>query len=199
MYIFIALLVTTSILLIILKRHVPSLALSSLAATLIMFVLIPIEEFDVKTNVNPYGGIDISTPTTPPISTGNTSPTTPPTTTPPTTTPPITTPPITTPPATTPLIDGMPVVAELAQDYLPSCATPTNPRSNKEIRDYIRNNGLYGVHGDVNCRKMQRASVADKGLLQPLNARNQLLHFLSVDQLHAKDSTLIPRQRIPVT
>lgn len=78
---------------------------------------------------------------------------------------------------------------------LPLCSAPPHPPTDKEMRDHIRNNGLYGVHGNQSCRKMQRSSVADKGLLQPLGARTQLLQFLAVDQLHAKDTYLIPREK----
>ncbi len=78
---------------------------------------------------------------------------------------------------------------------LPPCNAPSDLPTDKEMRDYIRNNGMYGIHGNLSCRKMQRMSVADKGFLQPLNARNQLLQFLAADQLHAKDSYLIPREK----
>ena len=78
---------------------------------------------------------------------------------------------------------------------LPTCAPsiPDVPQTARQVRANIRANGLYGVHGDLGCRKMQRASVADKGIVQPLKAREQMLHFLAVDQMHAKDSSLIPR------
>jgi hypothetical protein len=89
-------------------------------------------------------------------------------------------------------------VSEIASSSLPSCNAPPQPPTDKEMRDHIRNNGLYGIHGNLSCRKMQRTSVADKGVLQPLNARNQLLQFLAVDQMHAKDSYLIPREKIKI-
>ena len=76
---------------------------------------------------------------------------------------------------------------------LPNCDDPPQPPSDVEMRDHIRNHGLYGIHGNLSCKKMQRSSVADKGMLQPLNARNQMIKLLSVDQLHAKDPHLIPR------
>jgi hypothetical protein len=77
---------------------------------------------------------------------------------------------------------------------IPTCNDPVPPPSNKEMKDYIRNHGLYGVRGNLSCKHLQRGTVADKGLLQPLNARNQWVKFLSVDQLHAKDPHLIPRK-----
>jgi len=77
---------------------------------------------------------------------------------------------------------------------LPLCTPPPEAPTDKEMRNYIRTNGMYGIHGNLDCRKMQRSSVADKGLIQPLSARNQLLQFLAVDQLHSKDSSMISRQ-----
>jgi len=77
---------------------------------------------------------------------------------------------------------------------IPTCNDPVPPPSNQEMKDYIRNHGLYGIHGNLSCKHLQRGTVADKGLLQPLNARNQWIKSLSVDQLHAKDPYLIPRK-----
>lgn len=77
---------------------------------------------------------------------------------------------------------------------MPVCAPRPAQPSNQEMKNYIRDNGLYGVHGNLSCKRLQRGTVADSGLLQPLNARNQLLKFLSVDQQHAKDPYLIPRK-----
>jgi hypothetical protein len=81
-------------------------------------------------------------------------------------------------------------------DNLPECGNPPIPPSDREMRDHIRNNGLYGIHGNLSCRRLQRSTVGDKGMLQPLNARNQLIKFLAVDQLHAKDPHLISRKRM---
>lgn len=81
-----------------------------------------------------------------------------------------------------------------APSSIPTCNDPVPPPSNQEMKDYIRNHGLYGIHGNLSCKHLQRGTVADKGLLQPLNARNQWVKFLSVDQLHAKDPHLIPRK-----
>ena len=84
--------------------------------------------------------------------------------------------------------------AQTPTNNLPACANPPPPPSDREMRDHIRNNGLYGIHGDLSCKLLQRGTVADTGMLQPLNARNQMLKFLSVEQLHAKDPHLIPRK-----
>jgi len=69
----------------------------------------------------------------------------------------------------------------------------TSDSSPPNIRNLIRNEGLYGVHGDLSCERMKRGAVADKRFLEPLKARNQMLDFLEVDQLRAKDAFLIPR------
>jgi hypothetical protein len=84
-------------------------------------------------------------------------------------------------------------VTQETPDSLPACDAPPLPPSDREMRDHIRNNGMYGIQGNLSCKLLQRGTVADKGMLQPLNARNQMLKFLSVDQKHAKDSHLIPR------
>jgi len=78
---------------------------------------------------------------------------------------------------------------------LPSCHAPPAPPSQKEVRAYIRNHGLYGIHGNQSCRKMQRASVADKGWIEPIHARQNLLQFLAADQLHSRDSSLISKKQ----
>lgn len=85
---------------------------------------------------------------------------------------------------------------QVATNNLPACTDPPLPPSDREMRDHIRNNGLYGIHGNLSCKRLQRGAVGDKGMLQPLNARNQLVKFLSVDQKHAKDPNLIPRKPV---
>ena len=78
---------------------------------------------------------------------------------------------------------------------LPACNDPPTPPEPHQMKDYIRNHGMYGVHGNLSCKMMQRSATADSGLLQPLNARNQMIKFLAADQLHAKDPHLISRKR----
>ena len=68
---------------------------------------------------------------------------------------------------------------------LPTCCQSTP----KEV---IRNQGLYGIRGNLSCAKLQRSAVADRGFLEPLHARNSFLAYESYDQLHAKDQWLIP-------
>jgi hypothetical protein len=68
---------------------------------------------------------------------------------------------------------------------LPTCCQSTP----KEV---IRNQGLYGIRGNLSCAKMQRSAVADRGFLEPLHARNSFLAYEAYDQLHAKDQWLIP-------
>lgn len=68
---------------------------------------------------------------------------------------------------------------------LPTCCQSTP----KEV---IRNQGLYGIRGNLSCAKLQRSAVADRGFLEPLHARNSFLAYEAYDQLHAKDQWLIP-------
>ena len=75
-------------------------------------------------------------------------------------------------------------IAAVVSD-LPTCSK-TNPK------DMIRNQGLYGIKGNVACDLLKRSAVADTGFLQPLGARNAFLAYNSYDQLHAKDQFLIP-------
>jgi phosphotransferase system HPr-like phosphotransfer protein len=55
------------------------------------------------------------------------------------------------------------------------------PDFNKEMKQKIRNEGLYGIHGDLNCASMRRGAVADKGFVQPVNARQEWLRYLAYD------------------
>ena len=75
-------------------------------------------------------------------------------------------------------------IAAVVSD-LPTCAQ-TSPK------DMIRNQGLYGIKGNVSCDLLKRSAVADTGFLQPLGARNAFLAYNSYDELHAKDQFLIP-------
>lgn len=68
---------------------------------------------------------------------------------------------------------------------LPTCCQQTPMEA-------IRNQGLYGVKGNLSCDKLKRSAVADYNLLEPLGARNAFLAYNSYDQLHAKDQYLIP-------
>lgn len=55
------------------------------------------------------------------------------------------------------------------------------PNYDKDMKQKIRNEGLYGIHGDTNCQQMRRSAVADKGFVQPLNARYEFLRYLAYD------------------
>lgn len=68
---------------------------------------------------------------------------------------------------------------------LPECCQQTPMQA-------IRNQGLYGVKGNLSCDKLKRSAVADYNLLEPLGARNAFLAYNSYDQLHAKDQFMIP-------
>ena len=104
----------------------------------------------------------------------------------------------TSPPARASLgVARRPATALRHTNVLPSCNDPPPPMSDKEAKAHIRNHGLYGVRGNLNCSHMQRSSVADHGQLQPLNARNQMLKYLAFDQPHAKDPFLIPTKISP--
>jgi hypothetical protein len=68
---------------------------------------------------------------------------------------------------------------------LPTCCQQTP----KEV---LRNQGLYGIKGNLSCDLLKRSAVSDRGFLEPLAARNAFLAYNSYDQLHAKDQFLIP-------
>lgn len=68
---------------------------------------------------------------------------------------------------------------------LPTCCQQTPMQA-------IRNQGLYGVKGNLSCDKLKRSAVADFNLLEPLGSRNAFLAYNSYDQLHAKDQFMIP-------
>ena len=69
--------------------------------------------------------------------------------------------------------------------------------SNAQVREHIRNNGLYGIKGNVSCDLLNRSSFSDQGYIQPLNARNSWLSYISEDQLHSRDQWLIPTTAAP--
>ena len=68
---------------------------------------------------------------------------------------------------------------------LPTCS------SNQASKNAIRNQGLYGIKGNVSCDLLKRSAVADTGFLQPLGARNAFLAYNTYDQLHSKDQFMI--------
>jgi hypothetical protein len=68
---------------------------------------------------------------------------------------------------------------------LPECCQQTP-------QQVIRNQGLYGVKGNLSCDLLKRSAVADRGFLEPLGARNAFLAYNAYDQLHSKDPWLIP-------
>jgi hypothetical protein len=75
-------------------------------------------------------------------------------------------------------------IAAVVSD-LPTCSQQTP-------KDIIRNQGLYGIKGNLSCDLLKRSTVSDHGFLEPLAARNAFLAYNSYDQLHAKDQFLIP-------
>ena len=55
------------------------------------------------------------------------------------------------------------------------------PDYDKDMKRKIRNEGLYGIQGDLNCVTMRRSAVADTGFIQPLEARTEYLRYLAYD------------------
>jgi hypothetical protein len=55
------------------------------------------------------------------------------------------------------------------------------PDYDKEMKKRIRNEGLYGIQGDINCQHLRRSAVADTGFVQPLEARQEHLRYLAYD------------------
>lgn len=75
-------------------------------------------------------------------------------------------------------------IAAVVSD-LPTCCQQTP-------KDMIRNQGLYGIKGNLSCDLLKRSAVSDHGFLEPLAARNAFLAYNSYDQLHAKDQFMVP-------
>jgi hypothetical protein len=69
---------------------------------------------------------------------------------------------------------------------LPSCCPST-------ATEEIRNNGLYGVVGDLRCRIANRKTIADKGFVEPLNARTEWARYASYDVPHKRDQYMIQK------
>ena len=178
---------TASVILIATKHHVVSLAPSILASVLVIFALLPQETTGGEQTTYAYsagGGVRVAkkqkTPTSQPIQHPHQP----------------TSQPIQHPhqPTSQPIQHPHQPIQHQPTQSLPVCEpTPPQP-TNQQMKDHIRDNGLYGVHGNLSCKRLQRGTVEDSGLLQPLNARNQLLKYLSVDQQHAKDPYLISRK-----
>jgi hypothetical protein len=61
------------------------------------------------------------------------------------------------------------------------------PNFDKEMKQKIRNEGLYGIHGDLNCLNMRRTATADTGFVQPINARQEFLRYLAYDMPNYKN------------
>lgn len=55
------------------------------------------------------------------------------------------------------------------------------PDYDRDMKRKIRNEGLYGIQGDLNCVTMRRSAVADTGFIQPLEARTEYLRYLAYD------------------
>ena len=170
---------TASLVLIATKHHMVSLITSLFATVLVIFTLIPTESTEGNTTYtySAGGGVRVNSPP------NSQSPPQPRKKKPKRSRPHVKT-----------ISPNPPPLPQNPAPSIPTCNDPVPPPSNQEMKDYIRNHGLYGIHGNLSCKHLQRGTVADKGLLQPLNARNQWIKFLSVDQLHAKDPHLIPRK-----
>lgn len=185
-------LLAVAIVLIITKHYLASLCTSLISTLIIVVALVPCGETTVATGADgvqyaytrngaikmkpkPNKVVEQHTPPTPASTTCATSP-----------------------PVRASLgVARRPATALRHTNVLPSCNDPPPPMSDKEAKAHIRNHGLYGVRGNLNCSHMQRSSVADHGQLQPLNARNQMLKYLAFDQPHAKDPFLIPTKISP--
>jgi len=73
---------------------------------------------------------------------------------------------------------------------LPECCQLTP----KEV---IRNQGLYGIKGNLSCEKLKRNSVQNARFVEPVGARYAWAAYNSYDQLHAKDQYMIPSTAVP--
>jgi hypothetical protein len=61
------------------------------------------------------------------------------------------------------------------------------PDHDKEMKRKIRNEGLYGIQGDLNCLNMRRSAVANTGFIQPIQAREEFLRYLAYDMPNYKN------------
>lgn len=73
---------------------------------------------------------------------------------------------------------------------LPECCQTTPMQT-------IRNNGLYGIRGNVSCDLLKRSAISDYGFVQPIGARDAWIAYNTYDQLHAKDQFLVPASPSP--
>ena len=60
------------------------------------------------------------------------------------------------------------------------------------MKEQIRLHGLYGIRGRTDIDLLRRSKVSDQGYIQPLNARESWINYISQDQLHSRDQYLIP-------
>jgi hypothetical protein len=75
---------------------------------------------------------------------------------------------------------------------LPQCCQGTP-------KDTIRNQGLYGIKGNLSCEILKRNAVQDARFVEPVGARNAWVAYNSYDQLHARDQYMIPSGQAPAS
>ena len=177
---------TSSVVLIATKHNIASLATSLTAATLVVYTLIPREEAADRYMYTRSGAIvPISNDRAPRVKKKKTRRAKPRAKPAP-------------PPAVRAQLDPTPPpAAPVGEDaQLPVRTSAVPPLHNRDVKKFIRDNGLYGIHGNLTCQHMQRATVSDHGLLQPLNARNQMLKSMAYDQPHEKDPFLVSHNKV---
>ena len=63
------------------------------------------------------------------------------------------------------------------------------------MKDVIRNQGLYGIRGNLSCEKLRRNAKQDTRFIEPVGARNAWAAYNAYDQKHARDPFMIPAQQ----
>lgn len=73
-----------------------------------------------------------------------------------------------------------------------AAVVPDLPVGHKNMRQYIRDHGLYGIHGNLSCELAKRATVQDHNFLEPVGARVAWAAYAAHEQTHSRDQSLIP-------
>lgn len=60
------------------------------------------------------------------------------------------------------------------------------------MKEVIRNQGLYGIRGNLSCEKLKRSAQQDTRFIEPVGARNAWAAYNAYDQPHSRDPFMIP-------
>ena len=83
--------------------------------------------------------------------------------------------------------------AASSRDGSIACVVPDLIGDNQAaMKDMIRNQGLYGIRGNLSCEKLRRNAKQDTRFIEPVGARNAWAAYNAYDQQHARDQFMIP-------